>query len=95
MLCLTWLGVRDVHVEDDDDDEGDDGGEPVDGEHDEDAQEGAQEGDPLVVVLERGTPAWIIIIIIMEIRWCFIDFFKIIPGCLVTVAWKTEKLTRA
>ncbi len=69
---LTRFCVRDVHVEDDDDYERDDGGEPVDGEHDEDAQEGAQEGDPLVVVLERGTPAWIIIIIItMGIRWCF------------------------
>jgi hypothetical protein len=50
---ITWLGVCDVHVEDDDDDECDDGREPVDGEHDEDAEERAQQGNPLVVILVR------------------------------------------
>ena len=51
ILCLTWLLVRDVHVEHGDASEGDDGRDPIDGEHHEETEEGAQQGHPLVVVL--------------------------------------------
>ena len=50
ILCLTWLLVRDVHVEHGDASEGDDGRDPIDGEHHEQAEEEAQQGDPFVVV---------------------------------------------
>lgn len=48
---LTGLCISNVHVEDDDDHESDNGREPINGEHDEHAEEGAEQRHPLVVIL--------------------------------------------
>ena len=55
--CSTWLAVVDVSVDEDDDDEGDERRHPADEEHDSNAENCSEQRQPLVVVLERRSPA--------------------------------------